>query len=74
MDYVIEYEIRPMRAIHLGSVVADNRDEAVASFRKSVPLGRIRKINGFPAKDDGKTIQSEAQQPQVHLTQQEVNK
>lgn len=44
MNYLIKYEISPLRALYNFSVRAKNADEAVALFRKEKPHAIIRSI------------------------------
>lgn len=60
MDYVIHYEVPPLQEMRLGTVIAGCVDEAVAAFRKAIPNGRVRQINGLPVTDDGETVKKVA--------------
>jgi len=56
LNWAIEYDLPSLNLVLTFMVAAETEDEAIAAFRSRRPHGRLRKINGQPVKDDGKTI------------------
>lgn len=58
--FEILYEILPLRAIYQGEIDAESEKEALQEFRKQGANYRLRRINGTPVVDDGRTVRDNA--------------